>query len=741
MPTYGGWTGKTLRVNLTTGVVSADDTIAKYKDYVGGEGLGLKVLWNEVPAHTPAFAPENKLIIGVGPLNGTGLPHNGRISFTSLLATNPDNLPGTGHAGGHFSSLLKLAGWDSIIVEGKAPNPVWIFVDNDNVSIRDARKMWGNGNFYTNAAIMDEVGQEAVSVVSIGQAGENMHGAATAMCDRSHSGQNAGGIMGSKNLKAIAVHGTGSLKIACSGRELLAQIAHHTSLVGGTSGGMTPGKPKPWAQYYGGGDWTGDPTVWWGAACPPVNTGMTDPHDVHTYAFRGPGTRTSWNSSDRHMKWMVRGAACFGCPNPCHQAVNVPEMQTNNGYGQYCVNECGGISSPSDYYGMASTAAQIQSVTNASGYDAPGGRFMGSILQDDYGIGDDYHILTGDFAYYSSAFKGITKANLPAAEYNSINWAAQASGDPAFMTDILKRFAFRIGELGYAHGLGSKAWWKRWGGPEKFPYALMQQERAFGKAICWNETTWFAPHHFEGQQTGSIINSMYNRDPCMHEQTHINGTGVAAVDAAVWDQIPDVNGNPIGHAACDPNSNTLPWNASKTALTVRLAAEGVLNNSLCQCNRGGAVATWFSPLAERGYLGDSHLLADEYSMVTGDKQTESQFLHTGLRIFTLLRALTIRGMGTTNMIQYNAAPANGLTFFTGHDAFPDAMFNNPTFWGSKTALTGTSQRQDPADMNTAVQAFYTAMNWSSTGAPRKQAYLDLGMNDVASEMETLGLLG
>jgi aldehyde:ferredoxin oxidoreductase len=733
MPTYGGWTGKTLRVNLTTGKISADDTIAKYKDYVGGEGLGLKVLFDEVAPHTDPLSPENKLIIGAGPLNGTGLPHMGRLSFTSLLTTNPDWLPGTGHAGGHFTSLLKFAGWDSVIIEGKAPNPVWIFIDNENVSIRDARRMWGHGNYYINAAINDEVGTDCVSVLSIGQAGQNMHGAATVICDRSHSGQN-GGTMGAKNLIAVAVRGTGSVKIACTGRELLAQIAHHTSLTGGTSGGMTPQKPKPWAQYYGGGDWLGDPTVWWGGADAPVNTGLTDPHDVHTTALRGPGSRSSWNSNDRNMKWMVRGASCFGCPTPCHQAIHVPEMATSYGYGDYCVNECGGLSSPSDYFGTAKTAAEMLSPKNASSYP---GRLMGSILGDDYGIGDDYHILTGDFVYYASEFKGIMKANLPAAEYNSIPWNLQASGDPGFLVDIMKRFSFRIGELGYAHGLGSKAWWQRWGGPEKFPYAAMQQERGFGKAVCWSEESWFAPHHFEGIQSGFIINSMYNRDPCMHEQTHINSVA-DAVDKSVWDKIPSVDGvTPIGGDACD--ASTTAWNDAKCRQAIRLASEGVLHNSQVQCNRGGSVALWFSPLAERGYVGDSTLDAVEYSMVTGDHKTEAEMHKVGLRIFNLLRAGTIRGMGTTNMIQYNPTPPNGLSFFTGHDAFPDAAFNHPSW--KAPAFSGSNQRMDPADMDKAVKQFYGEMGWSATGAPKKQTYLDLGMDDVAAEMERLGLLG
>ena len=312
MPTYGGWAGKVLRVNLTTGTISTEDTIAKYKDFVGGEGLGLKVLWDEVPAGTHPYSAENKIIFGAGPLNGTGIPHAGRLSITTLLATNPHYAPGTGHAGGHFSTNLKFAGYDAIIVEGKSPKPVWLCIVDDEVTIRDARKLWGNGIFYTTAAIMDEMGSDSASVLAIGQAGENLFGAATMIIDRSGSGQN-GAPMGAKMLKAIGVRGTGAVKPACSGATLMNLIANHTALVGGTSGGMTPKLPQPWAEYYGG-EWTNGKKVFWGGADSPISTGECDPHDVQTMAYRGPGNRSTWNSNERTMRWLVRAQRVLRLP-------------------------------------------------------------------------------------------------------------------------------------------------------------------------------------------------------------------------------------------------------------------------------------------------------------------------------------------------------------------------------------------------------------------------------------------
>ena len=146
MAKYGGWTGKTLRVDLSSGKITTEDTIEKYKDYLGGTGVGYKVLWDEVPAGTKAFDAANKIIFGVGPLTGTGAPCGGRTSITSIYPCSyPDELVATGHMGGMFGAELKFAGWDNVIIEGKADKPVYLAIMDDKVEIRDASKMWGNG--------------------------------------------------------------------------------------------------------------------------------------------------------------------------------------------------------------------------------------------------------------------------------------------------------------------------------------------------------------------------------------------------------------------------------------------------------------------------------------------------------------------------------------------------------------------------------------------------------------------
>lgn len=703
MPKYGGWTGKILRVNLTTGKISSEDTFAKYKDFLGAEGFGFKMIWDEVPAGTHPYAPENKILCGSGPFNGTGIPHAGRVTYTSLLPDSPFFGVGSGHGSGHWAANLKFAGWDSVIVEGKASKPVWICIQDENVSIRDAGKLWGNGIYRTNAAIMEEIGSECASVAAIGQAGENLFGPAMILTDRSGAGS-LGAIFGSKNLKAIGVRGTGSVKVACTGKELLDMIAYHTTLIGGTSGSMKPKFPQPWAEYYGGG-WTNAKNVFWGGANPPVSTGECDPHDVQSIAFRGPGTRWPWTNPDMQST-LVRGASCFGCPQPCNQAVHFPKMAAAYGMADTICNECGGISTTRDYYGKYSSLAGNE------------GYAMGSWLADDYGLGDDYHYTTGDFAYVVDQHPEILKANLPEAEYKALEpfLELRKKGDVKFIQELLRRFAYREGELGKAFGVGSYELNKRW----KFPPMTQQwQERGMGKAVAWNTTTWFAPHHFEGQQVGYILNSMYNRDPTMHEQTHTNEI-TAEIDRKVFEAAGLINSGD----AIDEAGKVTPINEAKIRYAKRLSADGVIHNSLVTCNRSGA--SFFSPLKERGYKGDSAIDAKEYSLITGDTKTEEQFHEVGLRLFNLMRACTIRSMGTRNMR-------------AGHDRFPDSAFDHPD-WKDKPAFSPGSERMDRADMEKALDMYYAAMGWDKDGAPTRETYKKLGLDDVADQLAKLNLL-
>ncbi len=216
MTPRGGWVGKILRVDLTTGEISEQSTFDYVPKFLGGRGLGAKICWDEVPPDVGAFDPENRLVFATGPLQGTLAPTSGRFT---VLGKSPQSTPVESFArsgvGGHFAPELKWAGYDAVIVQGKASQPVYLWICDQKARILDARHLWGLDTYQTQQVIWKVHGNKT-RVMAIGKAGENRSRIACILTDSGDvSGQAGfGGVMGSKNLKAIAVRGTGSVAVA-----------------------------------------------------------------------------------------------------------------------------------------------------------------------------------------------------------------------------------------------------------------------------------------------------------------------------------------------------------------------------------------------------------------------------------------------------------------------------------------------------------------------------------------------
>jgi aldehyde:ferredoxin oxidoreductase len=136
------WVGKILRVNLTKGAVSVEDLDQKSaRDYIGGRGLGVKYLYDEIDHKVDPLSPGNKLIMATGPMTGTGALAGGR--YTAVTKSPLTGAIANSNSGGYFGAELKYAGYDMIILEGKAKTPVYLWVENDSVEIRKAEHLWG----------------------------------------------------------------------------------------------------------------------------------------------------------------------------------------------------------------------------------------------------------------------------------------------------------------------------------------------------------------------------------------------------------------------------------------------------------------------------------------------------------------------------------------------------------------------------------------------------------------------
>ena len=176
--------------------------------FLGGLGYNAMILYDEVGPEVDPFSPDNIVVISPGTLNGTGAPTACR---TEISTKSPlTGIFGTGNFGGVWGQALKNAGYDTIVVRDRSPEPVYLLVDDERVEIRDAAHLWGKDSWDTADALKEELGED-FSVMAIGQAGENLVRNATVIVDREHAPgrSHVGAVFGDKKLKAIAVRGTG----------------------------------------------------------------------------------------------------------------------------------------------------------------------------------------------------------------------------------------------------------------------------------------------------------------------------------------------------------------------------------------------------------------------------------------------------------------------------------------------------------------------------------------------------
>lgn len=212
-----GWAGKILRVDLTTSKITDVDTSNYVPQFIGGSGVCAKIAWDEISPSVKAFDANNKIIFMTGPMAGTLAPSAGRADVALI---SPLTYPGEYYArsnfGGHWAAELKFAGYDGVIVEGKASKPVWIWINDGKAEIRDATKYWGLGLYSVQEAIRNDLGSEEPCIVAVGPAGENLVRCSGIATDNGNfaSWAGSGAVMGSKKLKAIAVQGTGGVEVA-----------------------------------------------------------------------------------------------------------------------------------------------------------------------------------------------------------------------------------------------------------------------------------------------------------------------------------------------------------------------------------------------------------------------------------------------------------------------------------------------------------------------------------------------
>ncbi len=205
--------GTIVHVDLTTGKVTRESITEEMRRlYIGGRGISARLLYDIVPKGADPLGLENVVIFAAGALSGTAAPCAARFTVTGKSPLT--GLLGDANAGGRFGPALRRSGIDHLVVHGRADKPVYIFIDDGKIELRDASRLWGTTTRETEALITEELGDRRVRIASIGQAGENLVKIASITHeDRSASRTGLGAVMGSKHLKAVAVRGTASVPL------------------------------------------------------------------------------------------------------------------------------------------------------------------------------------------------------------------------------------------------------------------------------------------------------------------------------------------------------------------------------------------------------------------------------------------------------------------------------------------------------------------------------------------------
>jgi len=307
-----GWAGKILYINLSTGKVVKKPSDEYVKAFIGARGVNAKLLYDLSKPGQSAFNPEIPIIYGTGALAGTGVIGASKMEITSRNpAEEPVQLYGNVGMGGSWAPELKFAGYDNVVITGRADKPTYIFIDNDDVMLKDAKGVWGKGTFETPTIIKEEVDDPDVKVVSIGPAGEKLVRAATIEHEY-RSGTAMGAVMGAKNLKAVAVRGTKPIKVHDPEKILdltlkaIEMIGEDRKLTGGTFDLLLD---------------QGDAGMYFKK----MEIGVVGQFESFEWRLRPDVEKAYLNTSVQKFQ-TDRNWGCFGCPFPCLPMVDVPEI-------------------------------------------------------------------------------------------------------------------------------------------------------------------------------------------------------------------------------------------------------------------------------------------------------------------------------------------------------------------------------------------------------------------------------
>ena len=689
-----GWTGQGLRINLTTGEITKVPT---QKDWIGGTALGYKIFWDEGPPKTQAFDEANKIVIAPGPLTGTGAVCSGRTSVTTMYPTTyPIHEIGSAHLGGDLGAKMKYAGYDFIIIEGKAKEPVYVYVNNDDVQIRKANHIWGEGTRRAAALINQETSPSA-SVTVIGPAGENLLPMSVIINAKSHTGGGIGGVWGSKNLKGLAIDGDQPIHIAADKEEWEKLVNRNKELLGALTQTVVSRYPHPLFEYHSlNSRWSGMPGKQWGAANPPINVPL-DTRRLSKMAFRT--NAGEFFLGDREWARHVRNNGCFACPIRCYPVIKDTATAAKYNVNPITEQTCGGLLFPIFFYPNLKNHPE-RNIEIA---------IVGSQLMDDLGLWCNYGQLQRDMIVMYQ--DGYWKKLLSKEEYDSLPWKKIDDVDASAMQDFLPRIAYRKGEFGKWLGETTPVMLDHFG----IPLKTWSDDH---RTLYWSNGH---PKHHTNEddgQLGCVLNCMWNRDPMAHAHVNFTRSGLPIkemkhIAKVTWGD----------ESAVDQIGDYTPTNAYKMKRLQWVIARTELHNMLGLCSW---MAPWeYCPDEKNQYVGDPNMEAKIFSAVTGVNKTGDDLDKDGIRAWMLQRVYTMRQLSSSNMRK-------------DHDLVPGWIYTDPK---DRKPFTKGTVRMDPDDINKSFDIFFEQIGCDKeTGVPTTDTLKAYRLDFVIPVLQKEGLI-
>ncbi|HAG07295.1 MAG: Aldehyde ferredoxin oxidoreductase [Clostridia bacterium 62_21] len=709
-----GWQGKILRVDLSSGVISEEPTLPTYEAFVGGIGIGYKVIWDEAPTADP-FSSENRIVFAVGPLTGTHAPSSGRTEVTSIsphvyapLAKRA--LVSRSGMGGYWGAELKFAGYDAIIIQGKAARPVYLWIKDGQAVIKSAEHLWGTDAFTVQERIREELGEPKAQIACIGPAGENLVRIAPIL-HRSGNAAGQGGfgaVMGAKNLKAIAVRGTRGVQVA-DGDKLNALIREIR--------GMMPGPLGSTPLSEGTLSWTEK---------------HIDPHDINKQALRFNQTK----SCAPHLnKYFVKHAACYSCPLACYAYNYVP------GAGG------GAVSCTQWFYSWLGNQDEAT--------------FVAKQRCDQWGI-DTFEMFpmiqlvwylfdtrVGDKRIIDYVCEAGMLTSELVTDLQDLHYPPEGNLGCKGIETLLRMIAFRESALGDMLAEGFRravdllaARFEELSLPQVADAVRgwLRMEGIMG-GVVGADGGWGMSGHYDPRTYGyywAVNFAVENRDPNRHSMTNLlEWTGLSfeqalSIGRKYWgEEVADWGLSDLDRDRKKP----LTWNDAYSAranavLSRFIHLRACIKDMLTVCDWVYPMMT--SGLAERDYTGDISLESRLFSAVTGLDVDQEGLDEIAERVWNMHRVLTLVQWGDWQPVNLRKE----------HDQIPDRYFT-PLETHLLPPFPPAPEPHPPLEREKfeAVKAeYYKLMGWDEeTGVPTRATLERLGLKEVADRLEKSGI--